>query len=115
MIRKGALKREQRKCSNCLQLGHNKRRCVEQPARNGRAERVCDWSISDSDSDSELEREVAPILERVRAKIKARDTIVEEESELSDLNSSDFEGLEEDMHRRHRGKYTSTTRFTIAA
>jgi hypothetical protein len=41
-IRKGALKRKQTKCTNCLQLGHNKRRCVTQPARNGRAERARD-------------------------------------------------------------------------
>jgi hypothetical protein len=39
-IRKGALKRKQTKCTNCLQLGHNKRRCVAQPAQNGRAERA---------------------------------------------------------------------------
>jgi hypothetical protein len=41
-IRKGALKRKQTKCTNCLQLGHNKRRCVAQPARNGRAKRLRD-------------------------------------------------------------------------
>jgi hypothetical protein len=41
-IRKGALKRKQTKCSNCLQLGHNKRRCVAQPARNRRAKRLRD-------------------------------------------------------------------------
>jgi hypothetical protein len=41
-IRKGAFKRKQTKCTNCLQLGHNKRRCVAQPARNGRAERARD-------------------------------------------------------------------------
>jgi hypothetical protein len=39
-IRKGALKRKQTKCTNCLQLGHNKRRYVAQPAQNGRAERA---------------------------------------------------------------------------
>jgi hypothetical protein len=33
-IRKGLLKRKQTKCTNCLQLGHNKRRCVAQPAQN---------------------------------------------------------------------------------
>ena len=41
-IRKGALKQRQRKCTNCLQLGHNKRRCVAQLAQNGRAERARD-------------------------------------------------------------------------
>ena len=83
-IRKGALKRKQTKCTNCLQLGHNKRRCVAQPARNGRAKRLRDWnrdSSSDSNSnksaleessDSELERELAPFVEQVRAKAKAK-------------------------------------------
>jgi hypothetical protein len=93
-IRKGALKRKQTKCSNCLQLGHNKRRCIEQPARNGRAERARDWGISDSDSDSELERELTPFVEQARARAKAKDAIIDEESELSDLFSSDFEGIE---------------------
>jgi hypothetical protein len=41
-IRKGALKRKQTKCTNCLQLGYNKRRCVAQPAQNGRAEKLRD-------------------------------------------------------------------------
>jgi len=41
-IQKGALKQKQTKCTNCLQLGYNKRRCVAQPARNGRAERARD-------------------------------------------------------------------------
>ena len=43
-----------------------------------------------------MERELAPFVEAARAKAKA----VEEgdkESELSDLRSSDFEGIEEDM------------------
>jgi len=106
-IRKGALKRKQTKCRNCLQLGHNKRRCVEQPARNGRAERARDWDwdildsrdISDSNSDSELERELAPFVEQARARAKARDAITNEESELSDLRSSDFEGIEQEARR----------------
>ena len=62
-IRKGALKRKQTKCTNYLQLGHNKRRCVAQPARNGRAERARDWDISSSESNLELERELAPFVE----------------------------------------------------
>jgi hypothetical protein len=70
-IRKGALKRKQRKCTNCLQLGHNKRRCVAQPAQNGRAERVRDWDISGGESNSELERELEPFVEQARAKAKA--------------------------------------------
>ena len=93
-IRKGALKRKQTKCTNCLQLGHNKRRCVAQPARNGRAERARDWDISSSDS--ELERELAPFVEQARDKARAtvRATARDDESELSDLRSSDFGGLD---------------------
>jgi hypothetical protein len=89
-IRKGALKRKQTRCTNCLQLGHNKRRCVAQPARNGRAERARDWDISSSESNSELERELAPFVEQARARARA----IDDESELSDLQSSDFEGLD---------------------
>jgi hypothetical protein len=107
-IRKGALKRKQTKCTNCLQLGHNKRRCVAQPARNGRAERFRDWnrdsSSSDSNvdestksSDSELERELAPFVEQARAKAKAKALLaarvtarvaarIAAGDELSDLN-----------------------------
>lgn len=98
-IKKGALKKKQTRCANCLQTGHNKRRCIEQPARNGRAERARDWV---SDTDSELERELAPFVEAARAKAK----VVEEgdkESELSDLRSSDFEGIEEDIARKVGG------------
>jgi hypothetical protein len=114
-IRKGALKRKQRKCTNCLQLGHNKRRCVAQPAPNGRAERARNWNqdISSSESNSELERELAPFVEQARAKAKAKAKAIvaarvaaraaarataragagagNNESELSDLQSSDVE------------------------
>jgi hypothetical protein len=95
-IRKGAHKKKQTRCTNCLQLGHNKRRCVAQPARNGRAERARDWDISSSESNSELERELAPFVEQARAKAraKARSKARDNESDLSDLRSSDFEGLE---------------------
>jgi hypothetical protein len=41
-IRKGALKWKQRKCTNCLQLGRNERRCVGQLVQNRRAERARD-------------------------------------------------------------------------
>jgi hypothetical protein len=106
-IRKGALKRKQTKYTNCLQLGYNKRRYVVQPAQNGKAERARNWDqdISSSESNSELERELAPFVEQARAKAKAKaEAIVaarvavrataraeagESESELSDLQSSD--------------------------
>jgi hypothetical protein len=83
-IRKGALKRKQTKCTNCLQLGHNKRRCVAQPAQNGRAKRLRDWnrdissnsnldkSIPEESSDSELEKELAPFVEQARARARAK-------------------------------------------
>jgi hypothetical protein len=71
-IQRGALKRKQTRCTNCLLLGHNKRRCVAQPAQNGRAERARDWDISSSESNSELERELAPFVEQARAKARAK-------------------------------------------
>jgi hypothetical protein len=71
-IQKEDLKRKQTKCTNCLQLSHNKRRCVAQPARNGRAERARDWDMSSSESNSELERELAPFVEQARAKARAK-------------------------------------------
>jgi hypothetical protein len=66
-VKKGAWKRKQTRYANCLQTGYNKRRCIEQPARNGQAERARDWV---SDTDSELERELAPFVEAARAKAK---------------------------------------------
>ena len=100
-IRKGALKRKQTKCTNCLRLGYNKRRCVAQPAQNGRAERARNWDqdISSSEPNSELERELAPFVEQARAKAKAKAKAIlaarvaarDSESELSDLQSSDVE------------------------
>ncbi len=117
-IRKGALKRKQTKCSNCLKLGHNKRRCVAQPARNGRAERARDWALSSSESDSEIERELAPFVEQARAKARAtaRPTARDDESELSDLQSSDFEGLDETGGQDSRvGDAVEAPAFAIAA
>jgi hypothetical protein len=43
-----------------------------------------------------LERELAPFVEAARAKAKAVEDS-DKESELSDLRSSDFEGIEEDV------------------
>ena len=73
---KVALKRKQRRCTNCLELGHNKRRCVAQPAQNGRAERARNWDkdISSSGSSSELERELALFVEQAWARAKAKAT-----------------------------------------
>jgi hypothetical protein len=102
-IWKGALKQKQTKYTNCLQLGYNKRRCIAQPAQNGRAERARNWDVSSSESNSELERELAPFVEQARAKAKAstkakaeailaaRVAAKDSESELSDLQSSDVE------------------------
>jgi hypothetical protein len=39
---------------------------------------------------------LAPFVEQARARAKARDAIINEESELSDLRSSDFEGIEQE-------------------
>jgi hypothetical protein len=96
-IRKGALKQQQTRCTNCLQLSHNKRRCVAQPAQNRRAERARNWDVSSSKSNLELERELAPFVEQARAKAKAKAILAariaarDNESELLDLQSSDVE------------------------
>ena len=42
-IRKGAWKRRQTQCSNCLNWGHNQRTCRGQPVSSGRKEHVYDW------------------------------------------------------------------------
>ena len=52
---------------------------------------------SSSELDSELERELAPFVEQARAKAKSKENAQDHESDLSDLSdlqSSDFEGLE---------------------
>jgi hypothetical protein len=100
-IRKGGLKQKQTRCTNCLQLGHNKRHYVVQLAQNGRAERACNWDVSSSESNSELERELAPFVEQARAKAKAkakakailaaRVAARDSESEMLDLQSSGVE------------------------
>jgi hypothetical protein len=44
-LRKNSWKRKQQKCSNCFELGHNKRCCTKQPGtKNGRGEWVKDWT-----------------------------------------------------------------------
>jgi hypothetical protein len=53
--------------------------------------------ISDSDPNSELERELAPFANLSKQGSEAKDAIIDEESELSDLRSSNFEGIKEDM------------------
>ena len=53
-MQKNNWKRKPQKCSNCFSLGHNKRRCTNQPGRkNGRGERARDWLSDDGrNSDS---------------------------------------------------------------
>jgi hypothetical protein len=42
-IRKGDWQRKQTRCGNCLNWGHNRRRCTGQPASSGRRERANEW------------------------------------------------------------------------
>jgi len=78
-IRKGAWKRKQTRCSTCLDWGHNKGTCRNQPISSGRRERAREW------------------LEEVI--VKLRDLEDNEEgyisSELSDLNDLDIEEVQE--------------------
>jgi hypothetical protein len=62
--------------------------------KNGRKERARDW-VKESESNSELAKELAPFVVQARARTKARED-GNNESELFDLRSSDFEGVEED-------------------
>jgi hypothetical protein len=52
-IRKNAWKRQERRCGNYRQTGHNTRRCTGLPAaKNGRGERARDWQAIDEDEGS---------------------------------------------------------------
>ena len=52
-IRKNAWKRQERKCKNCGQIGHNVRRCTGLPmAQNGRGERANNWQAVDEEDGS---------------------------------------------------------------
>ena len=56
-IRKGAWKKKQTRCSNCLDWGHNKRSCRGQPVPSGRRERARDWQGEVVDGIREEEEE----------------------------------------------------------
>ena len=79
-IRKGAWKRKQTRCSTCLDWGHNKGSCWNQPVSSGRRQRAREWlgevivELGDLETKSENEGYIS--------------------SELSDLNDSDVEEIE---------------------
>jgi hypothetical protein len=53
-IRKGAWKRNQTRCSSCLEWGHNKRGCRGQPVPSGRRERARDWLYEVGDNEENI-------------------------------------------------------------
>jgi predicted nucleic acid-binding Zn finger protein len=90
-IRKNSWKRKQQKYSNCFGLGHNKRRCTNQPGRkNGRGERARDWVL-----DSSLSSRSILLLSTISAPsslsslvVRMLDTLSSEEAS-SQANSTD--------------------------
>jgi hypothetical protein len=94
-IRKGDWQRKQTRCGNCLDWGHNRRRCTGQPASSGRRERAHDWleEIQSRGEDSEEEED--------RSQESEDETILEEEDkqegENSKSNSSQFDTIEVDL------------------
>lgn len=82
-IRKGSWNRKQTRCSTCMDWGHNKKGCRNQPVSSGRRQRARDWlgevivELGDLETESELENE-----EGYRS------------SDLSELNDSDIEEID---------------------
>jgi hypothetical protein len=56
-VRKGQWSRKQTRCGNCLEWGHNRRRCTNQPVSNGRRERAYEWLQSESEDEDSREEE----------------------------------------------------------
>jgi hypothetical protein len=101
-IRKGAWRRTQTRCSNCLDWGHNKKSCRGQPVSSGRRERARDWlaevvdrvdsNEDDQEADIENKDEDEDEDEDKEIEQEEEDQVVEEEdSELSDVGSDQVE------------------------
>ena len=101
---KGSWQRRQTQCSNCLNWGHNKKSCRGQPVLNGRRERARDWLAevvnkeSEVDSDIEEDQETETDIEDKEIEQEEEDQVVEEQdSELSDVGSDQFEDMDSDI------------------
>jgi len=95
-IRKGSWQKKQTRCGNCLEWGHNKRRCTGQPVSSGRRERARDWL-----SEVQIIRQEEEEEEEEDEEEDEEGTIEEEEGDkqsdiLSDLESSQFDRMDMD-------------------
>ena len=95
--RKGETKQSQRKCRRCGELGHNTRTCVGLENRAGRGERARQWR--QEQEDWEVDVMIEGLDEEVEAQVRREaggdDSVdIDSDSELSQLHSSDFEGME---------------------
>jgi len=84
-IRKGSWQKKQTRCGNCLEWGHNKRRCTGQPVSSGRRERARDWlgEVQVARQEEEEEDRQSDILSNLgRSQFDTMDMDNEEEEEV---------------------------------
>ena len=92
-IYKGAKSQSQRKCIKCGESGHNTRICLRLGNRAGRGERARQWRQEQEDWELDIIMEDQEVEAQVRREVGGGDSS-DSDSELSQLRSSDFEGME---------------------
>ena len=98
-LRKGAWKRRQTQCSNCLNWGHNQRTCRGQPVSSGRKERARDWlgevvsGVLEEEEESSKESSDSgdDVIE-----VELGDKESDSEIDLSEVESAQFDEMEID-------------------
>ena len=97
--RKGEQQRQARKCGRCGETGHNTHTCLGLGDRARRRERAMQWR--QEQNDWELDVTMEWLNDEVEAQVRHEacggddnDVIINSDSELSQLHSSDFEGME---------------------
>lgn len=94
--RKGEAKRSQRRCRRCGELGHNTRTCIGLENRAGRGERARQWRQEQEDWEVDVMMEGLGKEAEAQVQREASNNNVDmdSDSELSQLRSSDLEGIE---------------------
>ncbi|PMD17882.1 hypothetical protein NA56DRAFT_691576 [Hyaloscypha hepaticicola] len=94
--RKGEAKRSQRRCRRCGELGHNTRTCIGLENRAGRGERARQWRQEQEDWEVDVMMEGLDKEAEAQVQREAGNNNVDmdSDSELSQLRSSDLEGIE---------------------